>query len=81
MGERVVKNSQKMIERQHPVKHLQFKAYKKDDYFFHKRIAKLFYKDALDETIYKLNAELQHLWTGPYRIVEQLNAVLYKVME
>ena len=78
MGEGVVKNSQKMVERQHPVKILQFKVYKKDDYFFHKRIAKRFYKDALDETIYKLNAKLQHRWTGPYRIVEQLNEVLYK---
>jgi transposase InsO family protein len=78
VGLRVVKNSQTMKARQHPVTHLQYKEYKVGDYFFHRRIAKRFYTDELDEKVYKLNAKLQYRWTGPYIITKQINPVLYE---
>ena len=75
VGLRVVKNSKVMKARQHPVTHLQYKEYKVGDYFFHRRIAKRFYTDELDEKVYKLNAKLQYRWTGPYIITKQINPV------
>jgi transposase InsO family protein len=78
VGDRVVQNSKVMKERQHPATHLQFKEYEVGDYFYHRRIAKRFYKDDLDEKIYKLNAKLQYRWTGPFRIIKKILPVLYE---
>jgi transposase InsO family protein len=78
IGEKVVQNSKKMKDNQHPRDYLQFKEYEVGHYFYHRRIAKRFYKNELDEKVYKLNAKLQYRWTGPFRILEKINAVLYK---
>jgi hypothetical protein len=78
MGERVVKNSQLMKERQHPATHLIFKEYKEGDYFYHRRIPKRFHKSEKDEKNHKLNAKLQFRWTGPFRVLKKVNPVLYE---
>jgi hypothetical protein len=63
---------------QHLRDYLQFKVYKVGHYFYHRIIAKRFYKNELDEKVYKLNSKLQYRWTGPFRILEKINAVLNK---
>jgi transposase InsO family protein len=78
MGDRVVKNSKLMKDKQHPTKHLQFKEYEPGMYFYHRRIAKRFYKNEVDEKVYKLTAKLQYRWTGPFRILKKINPVLYE---
>jgi hypothetical protein len=78
MGERVVKNSQLMKERQHSAIHLIFKEYKEGDYFYHRRIPKRFHKSKKDEKLHKLNAKLQFRWTGPFIVVKKVNPVLYE---
>jgi hypothetical protein len=67
-----------MKDKQHPKTYLQFKEYEVGDYFYHKRIAKRFYKDATDEQLYKLNSKLQDRWTGPYYITKKITPVLYE---
>jgi len=77
-GKRVVENSGEMVVKQHPKTHLIFKEYSVGDYFYSKRIPKRFYKDALDEQLYKITAKLQNRWTGPFRITKKISPVLYE---
>jgi hypothetical protein len=78
IGEKVVQNSKVMKALQHPKTHLTFKEYEIGEFFFHRRIAKRFYKDAWDEKVHKLNAKLQYRWTGPYIITNKVSPVLYE---
>ena len=77
-GEKVRDNSEHMLEKQHPKTHLIFKEYEAGDYCYTRRIPKRFYKDELDEKLYKLNSKLQYRWTGPYLITKKVSPVLYE---
>jgi hypothetical protein len=78
VGVQVVDNSEEMARKQHPRTHMEFKEYNVGDFFYTRRVAKRFYKDNIDEQVYKLNAKLQCRWTGPYIITKKISPVLYE---
>ena len=56
---------------------IQFKEYAVGDQFYRKRNVVRVFKSVQDQEVYKINLKLQARYEGPYRIVENVSAVVY----
>jgi len=74
----ILRNSKVMLQKQHPKGSLQYKEYKVGEFFFARRVPRRFYKNPFNEKVYKLNAKLQHRWTGPFIVTKVISPVVYE---
>ena len=79
IGTRIKKNEENIDNREAEKRVRLFRPFRVNELFFLKSVPKRFITDS-EKKVWKLTRKLQHRYTGPHKIIEVKNPVVYKAL-